>query len=64
MNIELANEGKQEALAEVLAINLQEYRPEIDACIHIRGISRADVEAVMLRAERYLNTLKEILEEW
>lgn len=64
MEIELVDAGKQEALAEVLAMDLLEYRPEIEACIHTRRLSRADVEAVMLRAERFLNNLMEVLEEW
>lgn len=45
-------------------MNLLEYRPEIDACIHIRQLSRADVDTVRLRAERFLNNLNEVLEEW
>lgn len=64
MEIELVNVDKQEALEEVLATNLLEYRPEIDACIHIRQLSHADVEAVKLRTERFLNNINEVLEEW
>lgn len=64
MDIQLVNTDKQRALEEVLAVHLDEYRPELEACIGIRGMSRADVEAVVLRTELYLNNLKEILEDW